>query len=540
MKIFSTALVGVLIGAFIGAAGVWWLAGDRAHLDSSKSSARKPLYWVAPMDPNYKRDQPGKSPMGMDLVPVYADDGAGDAPGTVVISPEVVNNLGVRTAEVSLGDMVTTIHTVGYVQYDENRLVHIHPRVEGWIETLHVTAAGDPVEQGAPLYDVYSPNLVNAQEELLLALKRDNPTLIQAAVDRLVALQVSQADIERVRRTRRVAQTITVAAPQSGVLENLAVREGMFVSPGMRVMAIGQLEHIWVIGDVFERQSAQVQPGDAVHLQLDYLPGRRWHGKIDYIYPSLNAETRTTQVRVHIDNPDGYLKPGMFARMEIETQPIDEVLLIPREALIRTGGQSRVVRAMGEGRFRSVVVEVGRIGTQHAEILSGLAAGERIVTSAQFLLDSESSKTADFLRMGDDTRTKAPEEDRPDTVWVAAEVQSVMPDARRVRLRHEPIAEWDWPAMSMDFVLDGEVSTEQLHAGMRAHVEISRRGQGDYRITGVHVVERGASDAGSVPTPPADQHQHDHGDAHTGHGAHQEMEQGSMDMDHSGHERGGR
>ena len=175
------------------------------------------------MNPNYKRDNPGKSPMGMDLIPVYENAGGDQEIGTVTISPDVVNNLGVRTAPATRGQLDVSVNTVGYVQYDEDRLVHIHPRVEGWIEKLHVKAAGDPVTQGEPLYALYSPTLVNAQEELLLALKRNNPTLITAAMERLSALQVPESEIHRLKKSAKVSQAITIKAPQSGVLDNLMV-----------------------------------------------------------------------------------------------------------------------------------------------------------------------------------------------------------------------------------------------------------------------------------------------------------------------------
>jgi Cu(I)/Ag(I) efflux system membrane fusion protein len=212
-------------------------------------------------------------------------------------------------------------------------------------------------------------------------------------------LQVPPSDISRLKTSGKVSQTITIKAPQSGVLDNLNTREGMFVKPGMEMMSIGQLEHIWVIGEVFARQAASVRIGDVVRMRLDYLPGREWSGRVDYIYPSLNTKTRTAQVRVHFGNPDRYLKPGMFAQIGIATKPSAEALVIPREALIRTGSQSRVVLAKGEGRFKSIAVKVGRIGESQVEILSGLEAGDRIVISAQFLIDSESSKTSDFRRM---------------------------------------------------------------------------------------------------------------------------------------------
>ncbi|HEY7775213.1 MAG TPA: efflux RND transporter periplasmic adaptor subunit, partial [Kineobactrum sp.] len=355
---------------------------------------------------NYRRDKPGKSPMGMDLVPVYEAGTDKDEAGTVRISPVVVNNLGVRTATVESGRLPHEIETVGYVQYDEDRLVHLHPRVEGWIEKLYVKAAGNPVQQGQPLYALYSPTLVNAQEELLLGLNRGNPVLISAAEERLLALQVTQADIDTLRKTRTISQTITVTAPQSGVLKQLEVREGMFVRPGMNLMTIAQLEHLWVIGEVFEQQAGLVNKADPVRIELDYLPGREWAAQVDYVYPTLNPVTRTVQVRVRLHNPNAVLKPGMFAQLTIAAEPGPQSLLIPREALIRTGQQARVVLALGDGRFKSVAVEFGRVGRQQVEIRSGLSEGERIVTSAQFLIDSESSKTSDFKRMAGQNQQK--------------------------------------------------------------------------------------------------------------------------------------
>ncbi len=393
VKLVISAVVGVAIGAL-----VTTVLTDR-NKDIAEGADREPLYWAAPMDPGYRRDEPGKSPMGMDLVPVYEEGGAGDSPGMVEISPQVVNNLGVRTAEVSSGRLGASVDTVGYVQYDQDRLVHVHPRVAGWIEALYVKAAGDPVKNGEPLYTLYSPTLVNAQEEFLLAVKRGNDMLVEAAADRLRALQVRSAAIQGLRETATVSRSITLYAPQDGVVDNLKAREGMYVEPGMKIMSIGTLEYVWVIAEVFERQAALVQVGDPVRMRLDYLPGRLWRGEVDYIYPSLNPSTRTLQVRVRLANPDAYLRPGMFAQMEIDTQPGAQALLIPREALIRTEGQSRVVLALGKGRFKSVAVEVGRISGDQAEIVSGLERGDRIVSSAQFLIDSESSRSSDFQRM---------------------------------------------------------------------------------------------------------------------------------------------
>lgn len=396
---------GILLAAVSGAAlaSIYFL-WQPAGVTDVTTDEKKPLYWVAPMDPNYRRDQPGKSPMGMELVPVY-ETGDSVGAGVVRISPDVVNNLGVRLATAERRILHSHIKTVGYVQYNQDRLVHIHPRVEGWIEKLYVKAEGDPVVQNTPLYDIYSPALVNAQEELLLALERNNRRLIQAAEDRLQALQLPAASVDKLKRTRQVKQRITFFAPQSGVVDNLKIREGFYVSPGTTLMSIGSLDEVWVEAEIFERQAAAVKTGAAVTMTLDYLPGKSWQGRVDYIYPTLDAATRTLKVRLRFDNPSAALKPNMFAQVLIQSDGDEDkpALVVPREAVIRTGRQNRVVIALGEGRYQSVVVSVGKISDDYAQILDGLTEGDKVVSSAQFLLDSESSKQADFSRMYHDS-----------------------------------------------------------------------------------------------------------------------------------------
>jgi len=352
------------------------------------------------MDPNFKSDKPGKSPMGMDLVPVYAESGSGkDAPGTVRISPSVVNNLGVRTGPVTQGRLPNNITTVGYVQYNEDDMAHVHPRVEGWIEKLYVKAEGEAVEKGKPLYTLYSPTLVNAQDELVLALNRGNERLINASKERLAALNVPESAIRQLTKTRETRRTLTVYAPTSGVIDNLNVREGMFIKPGDRVLSIAALDEVWVIGEVFERQLATVASNNRVVMTLDYLPGRQWTGEVDYVYPEVNSKTRTARVRMRFDNADGTLLPGMFVELNIQGTRAERQLLVPRESVIRTGQSDRLVLALDGGAFKSVNVDVGRMGDQYAEILGGVVSGDTVVTSAQFLIDSESSKTSDFQRM---------------------------------------------------------------------------------------------------------------------------------------------
>ncbi|GAA0814512.1 efflux RND transporter periplasmic adaptor subunit [Colwellia asteriadis] len=481
-------VIGMVIGGFLTFGVYSFMAPTNSGEASSVVTAeKKPLYWVAPMDANYKRDKPGKSPMGMDLVPVYDDGGKGpdEGPGTIRISPDVVNNLGVRTAIVSYKSLHTEINTVGYVTYDEDKLVHIHPRVQGWIEKLYVKAIGDPVKKGQPLYEIYSPELVNAQEELLLALDRKNSRLISAAENRLSALQLPKSSIVKLKKTKKVQQTITFYSPQNGVVENLKIREGFFVKPGSTLMSIGDLSEVWVEAEVFERQAGQVKTGTPVTMTLDYLPGKKWQGQVDYIYPTLDAKTRTVKVRLRFKNEEGEFKPNMFAQIAIHTTGDEQALLIPKEALIRTGNQDRVVLALGEGSFKSVAVSVGRYDSESVEILEGVRDGEKVVSSAQFLLDSESSKSSDFKRMNSDVDEA--DASMPSSVWVQASIESMMADHKMLTLAHEAIPEWEWPEMTMDFIASDSVDFSLLSEGMSLHVEVTKEDNGDYKISNIHV-----------------------------------------------------
>jgi len=470
-------IVGMIIGGILtfGVTNFITPSGSD-QVTSAKSDEKKPIYWVAPMDANYKRDKAGKSPMGMDLVPVYDDGGKGpdEGPGTIRISPDVVNNLGVRTIAANYKALHTEINTVGYVTYNEDKLVHIHPRVQGWIEKLYVKSIGDYVKKDQPLYDIYSPALVNAQEELLLALDRKNSRLITAAENRLSALQLPKSAIKKLKKTKKVQQTITFYSPQNGVVENLKIREGFFVKPGSTLMSIGDLSEVWVEAEVFERQAGQVETSTPVTMTLDYLPGKTWKGQVDYIYPTLDAKTRTVKVRVRFNNENGEFKPNMFAHITIHTTGDEQALLIPKEALIRTGNQDRVVLALGEGSFKSVEVSVGRYDSENVEILKGLSEGEKVVSSAQFLLDSESSKSSDFKRMhyeptqDESAQNESTEMDMSDnndnvssatvsSATVNGTVVSAMVEQRMVTIDREAIVDWGREASRVDFIVDDNV-----------------------------------------------------------------------------------
>lgn len=397
MSRILSSLCLVIAGAAIG-------AGSYALLNTpssaATSAAEKPLYWVAPMDPGFRSDKPGKSPMGMDLVPVYAEQGGTkDSPGTVRITPDVQNNLGVRTAQVAVGPWQTTIDTVGYVDIDQQQRVNVTPRVAGWIEKQYVDATGETVDKGQPLYTFYSPDLVNAQNEMLTAMRRGDSEMIRSSEDRLRALQVPNSAIKALKKQKVSQRTITIFASTEGVVHQLTTREGDYVKPGTAMFSIVDLHTVWVNAEVFERDAALLHVGSPVLLTVDALPSRKWQGKVDYIYPELDAVTRTIKVRISVANDDLSLQPNMFARVQIENVVPHDVLQVPRQAVIRTGSQARVVLALGEGRFKSVAVDIGRVSDQSIEVVHGLQSGDRVVTSAQFLIDSESNIDSDLQRI---------------------------------------------------------------------------------------------------------------------------------------------
>lgn len=392
-------LVGSLLAMLVigWVAGRWLGPGSGADAPAGGTAEREVLYWVAPMNPNFRSDEPGTSPTGMELIPVYADE-ADDSSG-VRIAPHVVNNLGVRTGAVELGTLSRLVDTVGYVGFDEDTLRQINTRVDGWIERLAVKSEGERVEQGQVLFEINSPTLVSAQDEYLAALANENASLLQASRDRLLFLGMTPAQIDALRESRLASDLVQVFADSSGFVATLLVREGVHVTPHTTVMSLSELDTIWVQAEVFERQSAWIQEGQRAEVRLDYLPGRVWTGEVDYVYPELDQRTRTLKVRLRFDNPDETLRLNMFARVRIYGAETEPTLHIPREALIRGGLVNRVVVALGEGRFQSKAVEVGIEADDRVEIRSGLSLDDRIVTSGQFLIDSESNIEAELSRM---------------------------------------------------------------------------------------------------------------------------------------------
>ena len=363
---------------------------------------RTVLYWRAPMDPAYTSDQPGKSPMGMDLVPVYADQV--DSGSQITIDPVTVQNMGVRTAVLRRSPLVRTIRTVGRVDYDEQQVTFINTKFDGWIETLHVNKTGQQVAKGQPLFDVYSPQLYSAQEEYLAAIRgldalsgaskevrRQSQQLLDAARIKLAYLDVSDEQIAALASDKRIAKTLTIHSPATGVVVDKMAIEGMYIKPGMQLYSLADLSRVWVYVDIYEYQLPWVRMGQTATMTLPYIPGKQFVGKVIYVYPYLDKQTRVIKVRLEFENPAGELRPDMYATVAIAADLQRDGLLIPREAYIDSGVRKVAFVALDQGRFQPRDIQVGvEAEDGMVEVLYGLAAGERVVTSGQFLLDAES------------------------------------------------------------------------------------------------------------------------------------------------------
>jgi len=388
---WAIVIVVIVVTAISGVLGFWLgsMDGDPAPgAAAGDSGEREILYWVAPMDPNYRRDKPGKSPMGMDLVPVYADGAGGDDAG-IAVSSAVRQTLGVRTAKSERGEFARRLDTVGYTAWDESTVAMYHPRAEGWLESFGIASVGDRVKAGQVLYTLFSPKLTSAQQELLSARASGNASLTRAARDRLRALGLSAEQIAGIERRGSVQQNLPRRAAQDGVVIAMEGRDGNYVTPATHVLTVANLAPIWAEVEVFEQDIGWMAEGLAARAQFGAYPGETWEGRIAYIYPALDPKTRTLRLRLVFDNADGRLRPNMLAKVRIQGEPRPDVLHIPREAVIRSGAGERVVLDAGDGRFRVQPVVIGLASGSNVEVLEGLAEGDRVVTSGQFLLDAE-------------------------------------------------------------------------------------------------------------------------------------------------------
>jgi len=488
-----TFLVVILLMVIAGGVG-WRLSLNPGQgMAAVESKDKKILYWYDPMVPDRHFDKPGKSPfMDMQLVPKY--DEPQQSADMVSIDPRTIQNMAVRTAKVVRGNLVQRVDAVGYVKIDERKIQVVQARAQGWVEQLNLKAANDPVEKGQLLLELYSPDLLAVQEEYLLV--RNSPrmhdaetALLAATKEKMQLLGITQAQIEALDKTGQAARRLRFYAPSNGVVTELGVRQGMQVNPGMNLFSIADLSSVWVTAEVPESQAAGVKQGSKAEISFPALSGKVYRGIVSYVYPQVSASSRTLQVRLRLDNPHGELKPDMLANVALLNGDKREALLVPSEAIIATGRRSVVIVAEGDGKFHAVDVSTGSEGGGQTEILRGLTAGQTVVTSGQFLIDSESNLRAGLERMepkmdeGDSNQKMNDQAMDSKTHHGQGKVNRIDLGAGKVNISHGPIASLNWPAMTMDFAVADKNALANLKPGQSVQFDLTKTGAGEYLIT---------------------------------------------------------
>ena len=458
-------------------------------------TGRRVLYWHDPMVPGQKFDKPGKSPfMDMQLVPVYADEAGSE--GTVSIDARIVQNLGIRTAEVVKGSLAPRLEVVGNIAYNERELVLVQARVGGFVEKLYVRAPLDRVQKGQALVEILAPDWVAAQEEYL-ALRRmqtpDAESLVAAARQRMLLVGMSEDAIQKVESTGKVWPRATLHAPASGVIAELGVREGMTVMTGATLFRINALGSVWLNAEVPVAEASGLKPGQPVEAKSVTYPGAVFKGRINALLPQVNQTTRTVVARIELANSEGRLVPGMFVSVDLSLAAKKETLLVPSEAMIRTGTRSVVVLSLGDGKFQPVEVVAGSEANDQTEIRKGLEAGQKVVVSGQFLIDSEASLKATGTRM---EGAAAPEAAVPQKTHQAVG-EIVQLGASELLIKHGAIPSAGMGAMTMPFDAPNGIVPPGLKKGDRIQFEFKMQSDGQLRITNIAPPDASVPDRGA-------------------------------------------
>ena len=401
-SIIFTAVI--MLGVGLGF-GYWLSLASKQDSVEKAATERNPLFYRSSMDPSITSPVPAKDSMGMDYVPVYADSAVDtDKTGTVEIDPVVVQNIGVRTMVAKRASLSRTIRAVGRVDFDEERMARLHPKVEGWIEEIRVNKTGEAVKEGDVLLSIYSPQLVSTQQEYLLALnnvvavekssfddiRRGAQELVKSSRKRLRLLDVPEHQIRELEESREIKKSLHIHTPVSGTVIRIGSRQGQYVTPKTELYMVVDLSQVWVYADVYEYELPWVKVGDEVAMTLASVPGRTFKGSLAYIYPYAESKTRTTKVRLVFDNPELLLRPDMFSEVVIQSGTLQDAIVIPSEAVIRSGTRNQVFVVRGPGKFEPRVVKLGFESKGQVAVLEGVSVGDEVVTSAQFLVDSES------------------------------------------------------------------------------------------------------------------------------------------------------
>jgi Cu(I)/Ag(I) efflux system membrane fusion protein len=527
MKQANMAAVALLAAAVAAGIGYWWggQAGNReAATAAQQDTARKILYYRNPMGLPDTSPVPKKDAMGMDYVPVYegkgsdggqaaSSFGASGGSGQVNISVEKVQKLGVKTEQAALRMLDMTVRAVGKVEVDERHIHNIAPKFEGWIEKLHVRSTGEPVRRGQALFDAYSPELVSAQREYAIAAQgvaalkdADDETrlsmqrLAEASLQRLRNWDISEQQVKELAKSETARRSLTFHAfhaPANGIVLEKKAQEGMRFMPGEVLYQIADLSSVWVVADVFEQDIGLVQVGSRAQVKLNAYPDQPFEGVISLVYPTLDAATRTVPVRMEIANPQGLLKPAMFANVEIPVAGKGEVLTVPVSAVIDSGTRQVVLVQLAPGRFDPRVVRLGSRGENYVEVQEGIAEGEQVVISANFLIDAESNLKAALSgldsHVGSAPATGQKQRSTPEQAATAVghRVQGTLNAVNAdgtVNITHGPVEELDWPGMTMDFVLANSSLADKARIGSAVAFEIVERKPGEWVITSLQAV----------------------------------------------------
>ena len=450
-------------------------------------AAKKLLYYRNPMGLPDTSPVPKKDSMGMDYIPVYEGDEPDDQ-GVVKVSPERVQTLGVKTALAEEKALESVVRAVGRIEVNERAIREVAPRFNGWIERLYVNANGDPVEKGQPLFSVYSPELVSTYKELALARELQQQTQAADPVAREGIERLAGASQERLKNwdmaadaQRTDASHITFHSPVSGiVLEKKAVA-GMNFTAGMTLYRVVDLSTVWVIADVYEQDLERVRLGQTAMVGIDALPERHFTAKVVYLYPTLNAATRTTQVRLELANCNRQLRPGMFVHVDLDTGGARRRLAVPSSAVIDTGSGQLVLIALDAGRFKPQPVKTGVRGGEYVEVLDGLKAGDRVVVAANFLIDAESNLKAALANFSAPETGQAA---KAASIYKAVgSLDGIDAGGGTVTVTHEPIPALKWPGMTMDFKLAAPGLVKGMAPGTPIRFEFEQRGPGEFAIT---------------------------------------------------------
>ena len=511
MKNGPNMAIGIIAVAIVAAGGGYWLGSKGTSHDKVAATIapvappvadgarkeRKLLYYRNPMGLPDTSPVPKKDPMGMDYIPVYAGEDAGEssAAGTIKVSTEKVQKLGVRTEAAQLRVLDRVVRAAGRVEPDERRIYAVSPKFEGYVERLHVNVTGQPVGRGQPLFEVYSPELVSAQREYAIAaqgvesLKGADATaqagmqqLAESSLARLKNWDISEAQVKALAQSGETKRTLTFRSPVAGIVSEKKALQGMRFMPGEALYQIADLSSVWVVADVFEQDIGLVKTGTSAKVRINAYPDKLFEGRIGYVYPTLNADTRTVPVRVELANPGLLLKPAMFAQVELPVAAKGSVVTVPLSAVIDSGTRQVVLVQQGEGRFVPREVRLGARSEAHVEVLAGIKDGEQVVVVANFLIDAESNLKAALGGLGADTKASA-----STTVGHKANgrIDDIDVKNATANIEHGPVASLKWPAMTMQFKFANSALLTGLKPGASIDFEFVERGQGEWVITAV-------------------------------------------------------